>query len=87
MATMYGPAFDESGQLVQREVPDVDVQAYEKAGYKMGALPDNLKPSKADRDKAAADAQKKADVDAKAAETAEAEAKKEVKPAEQPKAK
>lgn len=42
MATvlMHGPAFDESGDIVEREVPEVDVIAFENAGYKRGAKPE-----------------------------------------------
>ncbi len=35
---MYGPAFDGSGKLVNREVPESDVKAYEAAGYVKGSL-------------------------------------------------
>jgi hypothetical protein len=45
--TMYGPAFSEGGNFVQREVPDADVVAFEKAGYVKGVLPPNLVPAKA----------------------------------------
>ncbi len=36
---MYGPAFDESGTIVERDVPDADVRAFEQAGYVIGELP------------------------------------------------
>lgn len=36
---MHGPAFDGSGDLVERQVPDMDVVAFEAAGYKRGPLP------------------------------------------------
>lgn len=42
---MYGPAFDDTGELVERDVPDLDVQAYENVGYKRGPLPEELKSS------------------------------------------
>ena len=37
---MHGPAFDESGKLVERAVPDSDVEAYKAAGYELGPLPE-----------------------------------------------
>ena len=42
MATisMYGPAFDETKKIVNREVPSDDVPAFEAAGYKKGKDPD-----------------------------------------------
>lgn len=33
---MYGYALDKSGTVVNREVPELDVAAYEAAGYKKG---------------------------------------------------
>lgn len=40
---MHGPAFDDSGKIVERQVPDADVRAFEDAGYRKGALPDEFK--------------------------------------------
>jgi len=37
--TMHGPAFDDSGDLVNRQVPLSDVAAYRAAGYVDGSLP------------------------------------------------
>lgn len=51
MITMHGPAFIEGGNFVQREVPEVDVSAFEKAGYKKGPLPPDLVPAKTLRGK------------------------------------
>jgi hypothetical protein len=43
---MYGPAFDKAGEatgkLVEREVPDADVPAFEAVGYKPGKLTPEL---------------------------------------------
>lgn len=36
---MHGPAFDDTGQLVEREVPVGDIDAFERAGYKKGGFP------------------------------------------------
>lgn len=41
---MNGPAFDGSGEKVEREVPLADVKAYEAAGYVKGGLPPAEKP-------------------------------------------
>jgi hypothetical protein len=35
---MYGPALDGSGTIVNREVPEADVVAYEQSGYKKGSV-------------------------------------------------
>jgi hypothetical protein len=43
---MYGPAFDESRGLVDRDVPEADVVAFENAGYVKGSLPEHLRPVK-----------------------------------------
>ena len=40
---MHGPAFDGSGELVERNVPEVDVPAYRQAGYERGPLPESVK--------------------------------------------
>jgi len=37
--TMYGAAFTEEGELVEREVPKEDVSAFERDGYVKGKLP------------------------------------------------
>lgn len=42
--TMHGPAFDESGELVQREVPEADVHAFQNVGYSLGGLPPKAIP-------------------------------------------
>lgn len=36
---MHGPAFDDSGDVVDREVPVGDVAAFEAAGYTKGGKP------------------------------------------------
>lgn len=36
---MYGPAFTEEGEIVERDVPEADVVAYERDGYVKGSLP------------------------------------------------
>lgn len=41
---MYGPAFTESKEMVEREVPESDVTAFIAAGYKLGVLPEEFKP-------------------------------------------
>lgn len=38
MVQMYGPAFDGSGELVNREVAERDVLAYQRIGYKFGSI-------------------------------------------------
>ena len=45
LVNMYGPAFDDSGSLVERKVPVEDVPAFERAGYVKGELPASLKPT------------------------------------------
>lgn len=44
MVTMYGPAFTAEGKIVEREVPEVDVVAYEQSGYVKGKMPEGLAP-------------------------------------------
>jgi hypothetical protein len=39
MPIMHGPAFNDSGEIVEREVPEVDVKAYVDAGYTLGPKP------------------------------------------------
>lgn len=39
---MHGPAFDDSGQLVERNVPEKDVSAFKAAGYVLGGLPSEI---------------------------------------------
>lgn len=39
MPNMHGPAFDGSGKIIERDVPEADIQAYKAAGYKLGPLP------------------------------------------------
>lgn len=41
---MYGPAFDDSGKLVNRDVPEADVAVYEAAGYKRGRVEVEAEP-------------------------------------------
>lgn len=36
MPNMYGPAQDGTGTIVNRVVPETDVEAYKRAGYKFG---------------------------------------------------
>jgi hypothetical protein len=40
---MHGPAFTESGEIVERYVPQADVVAFRNAGYAVGPIPDHLK--------------------------------------------
>lgn len=35
---MFGPSFDGSGDIVNREVPEGDVPAYRNAGYEVGSV-------------------------------------------------
>ena len=37
---MHGPAFTEEGEIVERQVPESDVPAYEKDGYVKGPKPE-----------------------------------------------
>lgn len=38
---MHGPAIgDPDGKLVERDVPECDIQAYKNAGYVEGGLPE-----------------------------------------------
>lgn len=39
MIKMFGPHFDGSGKLVNRDVTEADEQAYVSAGYKRGEVP------------------------------------------------
>lgn len=36
---MHGPAFDGSGDIVERQVPKQDITAYRNAGYELGKNP------------------------------------------------
>lgn len=36
---MHGPAFDDSGKIVEMERPASDVRAYQDAGWKIGGIP------------------------------------------------
>lgn len=36
---MHGPAFKESGEIVERQVPETDVPAFTNAGYVKGPIP------------------------------------------------
>ena len=36
---MHGPAFNDKGELVEREVPEGDVPAFQNAGYVKGGIP------------------------------------------------
>lgn len=38
LVLMNGPGFDGSGEVVEREVPECDVEAFRRAGYKLGGL-------------------------------------------------
>lgn len=38
MPKMYGPSFDGSGEIVNRDVPEADITAYRKAGYELGEV-------------------------------------------------
>lgn len=37
---MYGPAFDGSGDIVNRKVVAADVAAFRGAGYEVGSVPE-----------------------------------------------
>jgi hypothetical protein len=37
---MFGPSISNPKQIVNRDVPECDVQAYRAAGYKVGSLPE-----------------------------------------------
>lgn len=39
MPKMHGPGISNPEEIVEREVPQCDVQAYVAIGYKMGGLP------------------------------------------------
>ena len=38
MPIMHGPAFDGSGEIVERDIPEADVPAYTVAGYVPGKM-------------------------------------------------
>ena len=40
---MFGPSFDGSGNIVNREVPEGDVPAYRNAGYEVGSVKEAAK--------------------------------------------
>ena len=42
LVLMNGPAFDGSGEIVERDVAERDVLAYQKAGYKFGPGPQKV---------------------------------------------
>ena len=37
---MVGPGISDPTTIVQREVPEADIEAYRAAGYKLGTLPE-----------------------------------------------
>ncbi len=40
MVKMYGPSISDPNKIINRDVPDNDVGAYERAGYKKGSIPE-----------------------------------------------
>ena len=70
---MYGPAFTPEGEMVEREVPEADVTAFENSGYKKGALPSGLAPVPRPELAEKAEAEKSLDGMTKAELLAEAE--------------
>ncbi len=42
MVAMYGPAFNASGDIVNRLVSQGDVQAYRAAGYEVGSVAEKV---------------------------------------------
>ena len=56
MPIMYGPGISNPEKIVERDIPQADVQAYVNIGYKLGKLPktEEIKPVKifAGKDKA-----------------------------------
>lgn len=39
LVKMFGPSLSEPDKMVDRDVPEADVQAFRAAGYKEGSLP------------------------------------------------
>lgn len=37
---MFGPSISDPSKIVNRDVPEVDIQAYTAAGYKKGSIPE-----------------------------------------------
>lgn len=46
---MFGPSISDPSQMVNRDVPECDVQAYRNAGYEEGSLPDEPKAEKGEK--------------------------------------
>jgi len=45
---MFGPSISDPTRMVNRDVPVADEQAYVRAGYKRGSLPDSEAPAVAE---------------------------------------
>lgn len=43
LVKMFGPSISEPDKMVDRDVPEADVQAFRAAGYKEGSLPKDEK--------------------------------------------
>lgn len=41
---MFGPSISDPSKIVNRDVPEVDIQAYVAAGYQKGSVPEAEKP-------------------------------------------
>lgn len=40
---MFGPSISDPSKIVNRDVPEVDIQAYVAAGYQKGSVPEEAK--------------------------------------------
>ena len=40
---MFGPSISEPAKIVNRDVPECDIQAYKAAGYKLGSVVEEVK--------------------------------------------
>jgi hypothetical protein len=43
---MFGPSISEPSKIVNRDVPECDIQAYKAAGYKLGSIKEEKEPAK-----------------------------------------
>lgn len=43
---MFGPSISEPSKIVNRDVPERDVQAYKAAGYQLGSVAEIKQPAK-----------------------------------------
>jgi hypothetical protein len=41
---MFGPSISDPSKIVNRDVPERDVQAYKAAGYQKGSVAEEVKP-------------------------------------------